>query len=184
MSCFRLASGEAITFGAAFTLAGNSIAFPACAVLLGAAGGTGLPAGQFYTARISTATAAALPSNRSGKQFIKESVNARTIGAVSTGIIKRQIVPRRAAIKAMRVNIGTTGTAGQTDTRVLVNGTPVADTTVTILNTATDGGSRQAGPLSPFVVESGDIVEVEVTAAATGAADLTAQVILAEVVQE
>lgn len=71
------------------------------------------------------------------------------------------------------IDIGTAGTAGQTDVEVTVNGTAVAGTELTIDN-ADDDGSHERAAVENVTLAEGDIVAIDVTAVATGVAALTA----------
>ena len=70
------------------------------------------------------------------------------------------------------VKVGTCGTAGQTDFDVNVNGVQVAQLSVD--NAETDGISK--GLAIDLDLDPGDLVELEVTAVATGVADASATV--------
>lgn len=78
------------------------------------------------------------------------------------------------------VKAGTCGTAGQSDFDVNVNGVQVAQ--ISIGNAEADGTAK--GLAINVELEAGDLVELELTAAATNAADLAATVRLKPVTVE
>jgi len=105
---------------------------------------------------------------------------------IATGIIGAVLVDKPGRIRGLRGKILTTGTAAQTDLDILVvragdaTGATVLNAAHVVDNAAADGIEFNvrdfvvAGDLAK--VEPGDIVYVEVTAAATNGADLFAQV--------
>ena len=72
-------------------------------------------------------------------------------------------------IGTLYINVGTTGTAGQTDVDVYVNGSSVAQATID----HTDADGTSTGVSVDEDVDAGDLVEINVTAVATGAANVT-----------
>lgn len=81
------------------------------------------------------------------------------------------------AAKAMRLqslalNMGTAGSAGQTDVAVDVDGTDVA--TATVDNADADGSTKLADLSIPVDIDAGSVVKLEVTVIPTGGANLTA----------
>lgn len=99
-----------------------------------------------------------------------ESLSAKE-ASPSTGIKASMVMDRSSRIASLYSNIGTTGTAGQTDVRVRVNGSLITGTLST-LNTEADGTYK--GLAYDYDLEAGDLVEIDFTAVATGAANVAA----------
>lgn len=99
-------------------------------------------------------------------------LNARQ-ATIATGIIGGMLVDKATKGVALRIAIGTTGDSGSTSVRAKLNGT-LTGATATIANTAADG--TKAAVALDIALVAGDLLEIEVTAAATNAADLTASI--------
>jgi hypothetical protein len=89
----------------------------------------------------------------------------------STGIKASMVMDGASRIGTLYTKIGTTGTALQTDVRVRVNGTLITGTLST-LNTEADGTYK--GLAYNYNLAAGDLVEIDFTAVATGAANVAA----------
>lgn len=101
--------------------------------------------------------------------------------AVTADVLASIIVDEETTLKSFRTVLGTTGSAGQTDVELKVNGSTVA--TLSTTNAEADGMSKAATGL-PLDLEAGDLVEIEVTAAPTAGANLTATARLGAVTVE
>jgi len=89
----------------------------------------------------------------------------------TTGIKASKVVDAPSRIGTLYTNIGTSGTAGQTDVRVRVNGTLITGTLTT--DTAEADGTAK-GLAYDQELEAGDLVEIDFTAVATDAANVAA----------
>jgi hypothetical protein len=100
-------------------------------------------------------------------------LNAAQVGAVSTGVKAAVVAPFDGVIGDIAARLGTCGTAGSTTVVVNKNGTPLA-TGVAVAHDVADGEAQLADLSGDAAAEfsAGDYIEVEVTAVATGAADL------------
>lgn len=87
------------------------------------------------------------------------------------GIKASKVVDAPTKIGTLYTNIGTTGTALQTDVRVRVNGSLITGT-LTTDNAEADGTSK--GLAYDYELEAGDLVEIDFTAVATNAANVAA----------
>lgn len=102
---------------------------------------------------------------------------------IATGVIGSKVVSQEEWLTELLIRIGTTGTAGSTTVQANVNG--VGQTPdVTIANTDPDGSTATAVFDPPIQLVPGDLVEIEVTAAPTAGADLTAAAKLQSVLVE
>jgi len=110
------------------------------------------------------AVLAALASNGPSLD-VKEAV-------ATTGIKASKVIDSPTKIGTLYTNIGTTGTALQTDVRVLLNGTPITGSTLTTDNTEADGTAK--GIALDQELEAGDLVEIEFFAVATNNANVAA----------
>ena len=90
----------------------------------------------------------------------------------TTGIKASMVMDVASRIGTLFVNVGTTGTAGQTDVEVRVDGAIVADSKVSVLNTDADGTAL--GVEVNEDVEVGALVEIDFTAVASNNANVTA----------
>jgi hypothetical protein len=92
---------------------------------------------------------------------------------VATAIIGGMIVDDdESSLTALRTSVGTTGTAGATTLQVHVNGVSVGELTTD--NTDADGIKKSLA--LDVALAAGDLVELVVSAAPTGGADLIASV--------
>jgi len=98
----------------------------------------------------------------------------------STGVKGAILADSPTMLANIYVRAGTAGTTGTSTFRVLVNGAPRG--TISIDNAEADGASKGVAINAPL--EAGDLVELEVTAIATGATDLVATVRLKPVTVE
>lgn len=64
----------------------------------------------------------------------------------------------------LAVNVGTTGTAGQTDVELQLNAVTIAGTEVSVINTDADGTSVRA-LVQDVLLTQGDLLTIDVTAA-------------------
>lgn len=101
--------------------------------------------------------------------------------APTTGIKASKVVDVPTRIGTLYTNIGTCGSALQTDVRVRVNGTLITGT-LTTDNAEADGTSK--GLAYDYELEAGDLVEIDFTAVATGAANVAASLKLQPVTVE
>lgn len=75
----------------------------------------------------------------------------------------------------LRIEVGTTGTAGNTIVQVHKNGTLVTGATLTVANTEADGTkSALSAAIALSGLVAGDTITLEVTTAPTGGANLVA----------
>lgn len=88
----------------------------------------------------------------------------------TTGIKASLVADSPSRIGNIYAVVGTTGTAGQTDVSVLVDGVSVA--TLSILYSEDDGTAK--GSSVDYDVEAGALIEIQFSAVATGAADVAA----------
>ena len=102
-------------------------------------------------------------------------------GTIATATIAGGIADRKMLLRGIRAEVGTTGTATATTLQAHVNGAAVTGAEVTIDNTDSDGTSAQAAPDAETIVNPGDVIELAVSAAPTGGADLAATMDLVEV---
>lgn len=100
-----------------------------------------------------------------------EHVNAYQ-ATIATATIGAMVMHKAATLTSLRTAIATCGTAGSTTVQVHVNG--VSKGELTTANDETDG-TKKAKALSVALV-AGDLVEIVVSAAPTGGADLNASV--------
>lgn len=98
----------------------------------------------------------------------------------STGVKGALLCDTPTTLANVYVKAGTCGTSGQSDFDVNVNGVQVSQ--LSIDNAEADGTAK--GLAISLELEAGDLVELEVTAVATGAADLAATVRLKPVTVE
>lgn len=98
----------------------------------------------------------------------------------ATGVKGALLADSKSKLSNIYVKVGTTGDANSTDFDVNVNGVQVGQLTVD--NTEADGTSK--GLALNVDLEPGDLVELEVTAVATNAADASATVRLKPVTVE
>ena len=89
---------------------------------------------------------------------------------IATATIASMIADKAGTLSSFRIAAATTGTAGDTDVQVQLNG--VSQQELTIDNTDADG-TKKSATLS-VAVAAGDLVELVVTAAPTAGAGLTA----------
>lgn len=101
-------------------------------------------------------------------------VAALQVSAISATKKSSFIADAPMAIRNVRAKIGTCGTAGATVVEVRKNGAVVAS--VSIAHDDADGTGKVGLPTTDALakVEAGDVVDINVSAAATGAADLDA----------
>lgn len=99
----------------------------------------------------------------------------------TTGIKASKVVDTPTKLGTLYTNIGTTGTGGQTDVRVRVNGSLITGT-LTTDNAEADGTSK--GLAYDVDLAAGDLVEIDFTAVATGAANVAASLKLQPVTVE
>lgn len=109
-----------------------------------------------------------------------ETLDASVIGTATAVVLARKLALKKYVIKGLRLNVGTTGSAGTTTAVANIDGVAVTGLTVSIANTDTDGTTKVDGPTSETVVDAGSVMDIELTAVATANADVTAQLILAE----
>lgn len=112
-----------------------------------------------------------------------KTIDASQVGAISTAVLvgSRWIADAKYVIKGLRTNVGTCGTAGATTVVANVNGVAVTGLSVSTDNAEADGITKVDAPTAETTINPGDVVDIEVTAAPTGGADLTAQLLLAKV---
>lgn len=91
-------------------------------------------------------------------------------GTIATAVLASYLVTRPMTLLEFRIAIGTTGSAGDTDVDVEVNG--VSQAQLTIDNTDADDTQQSTGVFTSAALAVGDIVTVSVTAAPTAGADL------------
>lgn len=103
-------------------------------------------------------------------------LNGPQVGALSATKKTSFIADAPMAIRNVRSKIGTCGTAGATVVEVRKNGVVVASTSTA--HDDADGISKVGLPTTDLLatVEVGDVVDINVSAIATGAADLDATV--------
>lgn len=102
---------------------------------------------------------------------------------VAAGIIGALLTDVATKLSSLRIAVGTTGSAGQTDVVVNLDGTAQTGT-ATVLNTDANGTKDTVTFDPPIDVPAGTLVEIEVTAAPTAGADLTASAHLSNVTVE
>lgn len=107
---------------------------------------------------------------------VGETLNAQQ-STIATAVLAGMVVDRDTRLSGLSVNVGTTGTATQTDVDVNVNGVQAGQLVVD--NTDADGVSKSVA--LDVALKAGDLVELEVTAAPTAGADLTATARMAPV---
>jgi hypothetical protein len=105
---------------------------------------------------------------------IPVALNALQVGALSASKKSSFIADAPMAIRNLRAKVGTCGTASNTVVEVRKNGVVVA--TVTVAHDDADGIQKVALPTTDDLakVVAGDVIDVNVSAIATGAADLDA----------
>lgn len=101
-------------------------------------------------------------------------VNATQVGAMTATKKSSMIADGPMAIRNIRAKIGTCGTAGASVVEVRKNGAVVAS--VSVAHDDADGIQKVGLPTSDALakVEAGDVIDVNVSATATAAADLDA----------
>ena len=104
------------------------------------------------------------------------------VASPSTGIIASEVMPRASRLTNIELVVGTTGTASTTTARVLVNGTAVPDSDVSIANTEADGTSASTEVV--VNLEQGDLVQIELTSVGASSANTTASTSLQCVIVE
>lgn len=102
---------------------------------------------------------------------------------VATDVIGTKVVSAPAYLTGLRIRVGTTGTAGSTTVQARLNGVGQGSG-VTVANTDADGTSVAEVFDPPVELVAGDLVEIEVTAAPTAGADLTASAQIQNVITE
>ena len=112
------------------------------------------------------------------KALLKAGVplQAAQAGAISAGVKARTVAQFDGVIGDIGVRVGVCGTAGSTTVVVNKNGTPLATAPAAIANTDPDPTSVSkdlSGDAAAAFVK-GDVIDIEVTAAGTGATDLDA----------
>jgi len=90
----------------------------------------------------------------------------------STGIKASMVADVSSKIGTLYVNVGTTGTANSTTVQVLVNGSSVGSLSVS--NTEADGTKK--GLAVDQNISAGDLIEINFSAVATGAANVAATI--------
>lgn len=105
-------------------------------------------------------------------------VLAATVASPSAAVIATLLVDQPTRLAGFGIDVGTTGTAGTTTVIVNKNGTPITAVTLSVANTEADGTSKfiDVDDFGDVDLDQGDIVTIEVTAAATGVAALNAVV--------
>ena len=111
-------------------------------------------------------------ANVGGREFIN-SLEAADIGTITTGVKSRKQYERTSQLKGLRLNVGTTGSAGLTTAVVNINGTPVTGLSVSVDNSDADGTTDFDGPDDETLINPGDIVDIEITAEPTAGSDAT-----------
>jgi hypothetical protein len=105
---------------------------------------------------------------------LAESVGAQSVSAqqavVATATLGGMVVDTATKLKALAIAVGTTGTADSTTVQVHVNG--VSKGELSVANTEADGTYKTLA--LDLALAIGDLVELVVSAAPTGGADLTA----------
>lgn len=96
---------------------------------------------------------------------------------VATGLIASRILTSEAKITGLKIRVGTTGTATTTTVQVLKNG--VSQGALSIANTEADGTLKSLVLDVDCVAD--DYIEINVSAAPTGGANLIASVKMAAV---
>lgn len=99
------------------------------------------------------------------------SIDTKVASPAGTGVILSKLVDVPSKIGTLYTYVGTTGSSGQTDIRVRVNGTLIAGT-ITFDNT--EAGGLKKALAYDYELEAGDLVEVDLTAIATAVADVAA----------
>lgn len=93
--------------------------------------------------------------------------------AAATAVIASKIIDKPTRLHSFRLNVAVAGTAGQTDVDLVVNGDVIA--TLTVDNADADGTSVESEAAAlPLDLAEGDLVQLEVSAAATDATGVTA----------
>lgn len=98
------------------------------------------------------------------------------------GTLATYNVLRDGVLQSFRAQAGTTGTANSTDLELRVNGAAVAS--LSIDNTDADDTIAEGTTSSPVQVIEGDVITIEATAVATGAADLDTDTVVQAAVVE
>jgi len=93
---------------------------------------------------------------------------------VATATIGGLLVKRACKLTGLRTAVGTTGTAGSTTVQVHKNGVAVTGAEATTANTEADGTKKAVALTTAVALAASDLVELVVSAAPTGGADLTA----------
>jgi len=100
--------------------------------------------------------------------------NSETISdiqaTVATGLLAGIIADGEAKLVSLRVKVGTTGTAGATTIQILLNGASQGELTVD--NTDTDGTEKSLA--LDVDITAGDVLQLNVSAAPTGGANMIA----------
>lgn len=98
--------------------------------------------------------------------------------SISTASIGGMLVRRPMRLRSLSIGVGTTGSSGDTTVQVHKNGSAISGAELTIGNAAANGTSKNLGLDAALV--AGDRVELVVSAAASGGADLAVTVELVE----
>lgn len=103
------------------------------------------------------------------------------LATIATGLLGAMVVGQAGKLNSLKAAVGTTGTAGATTVQVLVNG--VSKGEVTVDNTDADGTVATDDELDIDLAVD-DVVQLSVSAAPTGGADLVATARISSVVVE
>ena len=107
--------------------------------------------------------------------------HASIVGLAATGVVRRWRSDRKLLLRTIRLTMGTTGSANTTSAVANINGTPVVGLQADVANTDADGFEAVDVPTDETIIESGDLVDLELTAIATANADATIRLYLVEV---
>lgn len=97
---------------------------------------------------------------------------------IATATVAAKMVHRASKLKGLRTSVGTTGTAGSTTVQVHLNGSAVTGAEATTANTEADGTKKNVALSSDVALAAGDLLELVVSAAPTGGADLAASAVI------
>lgn len=105
-----------------------------------------------------------------------DTVLTANVASPSTAVIATLLVDKAGALESFGIRIGTCGTADTTTVIANKNGTPITDVTISVAHDSADPTSEflDSGDFGAVTFAQGDLITIEVTAVATGAADLDA----------
>lgn len=100
------------------------------------------------------------------------------LGTIATGILTSYIAPSAGYMKKFSTVVAVCGSSGDTTVRVLKNGTAVAAFDLTTANADADGTAKTVTVASPVAVAVGDLIQLQVSAAAGSATGLSATLLI------